>query len=390
MARIFGSLSREPGPILAGFHAAPAAADDGGTDRRRPRTQRAHAGESGDGAARALCERRKPDRRAAQRPGPAARQYAIRRTAYAIQSTGDGRADPRAVHAAARRDAPRRTGPRRHDQRRAARDRRRRRAPLPARPRRAAARSRWWPCVRCRLRQPDDREAGTKATTLFVQLGSPRSGAGARLREIVASTTRAKAEQRSMSNEASLDFALLAFGLWLTSHAFGLDAYTKPVVNFVVSNVGGTEGRELPRPLAAGRAFPISMIADPAGLNFTMLSHDGRMDVGIIANRAALPDAEPTRRALPRRVAATQPCEAASGLDLEEAAGAQAVADAAHAAEPAIVVRRLALEERRALPGASGSGTARCSMPSTIADAACSTVSTPGSAPGRQSFRRGR
>jgi hypothetical protein len=128
---------------------------------------------------------------------------------------------------------------------------------------------------------------------LFVKLGSPRAGAGARLREIIASTKRAKAEQRSMSNEASLDFALLAFGLWLTSHAFGLDAYTKPVVNYVVSNVGGTEGENyLGRSRLVG-AFPISMIADPAGLNFTMLSHDGRMDVGIIANRAALPDAEP-------------------------------------------------------------------------------------------------
>ena len=34
------------------------------------------------------------------------------------------------------------------------------------------------------------------------------------------------------------------------------------------------------------------MIADPAGLNFTCFSHDGRMDVGIVANRAAVPDAE--------------------------------------------------------------------------------------------------
>jgi WS/DGAT/MGAT family acyltransferase len=143
------------------------------------------------------------------------------------------------------------------------------------------------------LRQPGDHQPGTKATTLFVKLGSPRSAVGPRLREIVASTTRAKSELRSMSNEASLDFALLAFGLWLTSHAFGLDAYTRPVVNYVVSNVGGTTG---PNYLGRSRlvgAFPISMIADPAGLNFTMLSHDGHMDVGIIANRAALPDAGP-------------------------------------------------------------------------------------------------
>ena len=96
-----------------------------------------------------------------------------------------------------------------------------------------------------------------------------------------------------MSNEASLDFALLAFGLWLTSHAFGLDAYTRPVVNYVVSNVGGTAGASYLGHSRLVGAFPISMVADPAGLNFTMLSHDGRMDVGIIANRAALPDAEP-------------------------------------------------------------------------------------------------
>lgn len=145
-------------------------------------------------------------------------------------------------------------------------------------------------------RDPDDDSIGNKATTLFVRLGQPRSGVDSRLREIVASTTRAKAEMRSMSREAALDFALLAFGVWLTSHTFGLDAYTRPVVNYVVSNVGGVTG---PRYLGRARlvaAFPISMVADPAGLNFSTLSHDGRMDVGLVANRAALPDAAPLVR----------------------------------------------------------------------------------------------
>lgn len=142
-------------------------------------------------------------------------------------------------------------------------------------------------------RDPDDDSIGNKATTLFVRLGQPRSGAECRLHEIVASTARAKAEMRSMSREAALDFALLAFGLWLTSHAFGLDAYTRPVVNYVVSNVGGVPG---PHYLGRARlvaAYPISMVADPAGLNFSTLSHDGRMDVGLVASRAALPDADP-------------------------------------------------------------------------------------------------
>ncbi len=146
------------------------------------------------------------------------------------------------------------------------------------------------------VRDPGDFEPGTKASTLFVKLGSPRSSAARRLGEIVASTTAAKAEFHAMSREASLDFAMLAFALWLTSDAFGLGAFTRPVVNFVVSNVGGVEG---PRYLGRSRlvgAFPVSMVADPAGLNFTSFSHDGRMDVGIVANRAAVPDADSISR----------------------------------------------------------------------------------------------
>jgi WS/DGAT/MGAT family acyltransferase len=292
MARIFGSLSREPGPILPGFHAAPAAvdtADAGDTgvahNLRTMVTQAMAMRELYANVANRIgALRSDPDRPRGNAPfaGPHTRfnqpvkaertlgQFTLpleelRRVGRAHGGTindvllaivDDG------VHRYLR-DAG---------------------EPPPA------------PLVAMcpvSLRQPGDREAGTKATTLFVKLGSPRSGALARLLEIVASTKRAKAEQRSMSNEASLDFALLAFGLWLTSHAFGLDAYTRPVVNYVVSNVGGMEGENyLGRSRLVG-AFPISMIADPAGLNFTTLSHDGRMDVGIIANRAALPDAEP-------------------------------------------------------------------------------------------------
>jgi diacylglycerol O-acyltransferase / wax synthase len=149
------------------------------------------------------------------------------------------------------------------------------------------------------VREPGDTELGTKASTLFVRLGGPRAGVATRLSEIVASTTAAKAEFHSMSKEASLDFALAAFGLWLASDALGLGAYTRPVVNFVVSNVGGRAGAHyLGRSRLVG-AYPVSMVADPVGLNFTAFSHDGRMDVGIVASRATVPDtAEIARHSL--------------------------------------------------------------------------------------------
>jgi diacylglycerol O-acyltransferase len=141
-------------------------------------------------------------------------------------------------------------------------------------------------------REPGDVEFATKASTMFVTLGGPRGSVARRLDEVVTNTARAKQEFRLLSKEASLDFALLAFGLWVASDALGLGAYTRPVVNYVVSNVGGVDG---PHYLGRSRlvgAYPVSMVADPAGLNFTSFSHDGRMDVGIVASRAAVPDAQ--------------------------------------------------------------------------------------------------
>jgi len=292
MARIFGSLSREPGPILPGFHADPAAADTVETgdtgiahNMRTLVTQAMAMRELYANVAKRIgALRSEPGRPRGNAP------FAGPHTRFNQPVTAERTLGQFTLPLEELRRIGRTHGGTINDVLLAIVDDGVHRylrdlgEPPPA------------PLVAMcpvSLRQPDDREAGTKATTLFVRLGSPRSGTAARLREIVASTKRAKDERRSMSNEASLDFALLAFGLWLTSHAFGLDAYTRPVVNYVVSNVGGTEGENyLGRSRLVG-AFPISMIADPAGLNFTMLSHDGRMDVGIIANRAALPDAEP-------------------------------------------------------------------------------------------------
>ena len=142
-------------------------------------------------------------------------------------------------------------------------------------------------------REAGDTAIGNKATTLFVRMGAPRSSVGRRLRDIVASTAAAKSELRSLSRDASYDFALLVFGLTLAAKAFRLDPYVRPAVNYVVSNVGGVDGERYLGRSRLVAAYPISMVADPVGLNFTTLSHDGRMDVGIVASRAALDDPAP-------------------------------------------------------------------------------------------------
>jgi diacylglycerol O-acyltransferase / wax synthase len=141
------------------------------------------------------------------------------------------------------------------------------------------------------LRDPGDREATTKAATLFVPLARPRSGAVERLRQIAAHTRDAKIEFRSFSREAALDYALLAFGLWFASSTLGLGAVARPVVNLVVSNVGAVDGTRYLGECRLAAAYPVSMLADPCGLNVTVVSVDGHMDFGIVANAAVVADA---------------------------------------------------------------------------------------------------
>lgn len=147
------------------------------------------------------------------------------------------------------------------------------------------------------LRDPGDHEATTKAATLFVPLARPRSGAVDRLQQVAANTRDAKVEFRSFSREAALDYALLAFGLWFASNTLGLGAVARPVVNLVVSNVGAVDGTRYLGDCRLAAAYPVSMLADPCGLNVTVVSVEDHMDFGIIANAAVVADAFELARA---------------------------------------------------------------------------------------------
>jgi WS/DGAT/MGAT family acyltransferase len=141
------------------------------------------------------------------------------------------------------------------------------------------------------MRDEGDLETTTKVATMFVPMARPRSGAARRLQQIIANSGAAKQEFRALSKAAALDYALIAFGAWFASHALGIEAITRPVVNLVISNVGGLPGERYLGDLRLAAAYPVSMIADPVGLNVSAVSLGGRMDIGIVANRAAVPDA---------------------------------------------------------------------------------------------------
>jgi diacylglycerol O-acyltransferase len=66
----------------------------------------------------------------------------------------------------------------------------------------------------------------------------------------------------------------------------------RPAWNLVVSNVPGPQ---LPLYLAGAKLvdnYPVSVITDGMGLNITVMSYNGRMDFGIVADRDQMPDVD--------------------------------------------------------------------------------------------------
>jgi diacylglycerol O-acyltransferase len=64
----------------------------------------------------------------------------------------------------------------------------------------------------------------------------------------------------------------------------------RPTWNLVVSNVPGPQ---FPLYCAGAKLlahYPVSVITDGMGLNMTVMSYDGHMDFGIVADRDQIPD----------------------------------------------------------------------------------------------------
>jgi diacylglycerol O-acyltransferase / wax synthase len=71
---------------------------------------------------------------------------------------------------------------------------------------------------------------------------------------------------------------------------FSLAATTKPIWNLVVSNVPGPQ---FPLYMAGAKLvahYPVSVITDGMGLNITVMSYNGSIDVGIVADREQMRD----------------------------------------------------------------------------------------------------
>jgi len=143
-----------------------------------------------------------------------------------------------------------------------------------------------------------------KVSSLFAKLGTDTADPLERLAEMAERNKNAREHHNAISADSLQDWAEFAaprtFGLAVRAYAGFRLAERHPVVhNLVISNVPGP-----PVPLYFLGAkiealFPLGPVFHGAGLNVTVMSNNGQMNVGIIACRESMPDAEALVRHFP-------------------------------------------------------------------------------------------
>ena len=141
----------------------------------------------------------------------------------------------------------------------------------------------------------DGSQGANLTSVMYVELGTDEPDPRLRLMRVVASAGDAKAAHAEMGPPAIIDLTELtgpALGA-LTGRLVAATRFnerTRLGGNVVVSNIPGVDVPLYASGASIERIFPIGPITDGTGLNITMLSYCGRLNVAVMGDRAAVPD----------------------------------------------------------------------------------------------------
>jgi diacylglycerol O-acyltransferase / wax synthase len=139
------------------------------------------------------------------------------------------------------------------------------------------------------IRPKDDVGGGNAVAAVLATLATDLDDPAARLRAIVASTSRAKQQLQGMSKQAIMgysSFLLSPVGLQMLKMTSGR---TRPAFNLVISNVPGPENPLYFRGARMEAYYPLSIPTHGMALNITCTSYAGSIDFGFIGCRDTLP-----------------------------------------------------------------------------------------------------
>ncbi|HEX5143308.1 MAG TPA: WS/DGAT domain-containing protein, partial [Mycobacterium sp.] len=139
-----------------------------------------------------------------------------------------------------------------------------------------------------------DRPGRNKVSGLFTSLHTDIEDPAERLRAIAHASSVAKEHSSAISASLLQDWSQFAapavFGVAMRVYARSRLTEARPVHNLVVSNVPGPQDPLYFLGAEVKAMYPLGPIFHGSGLNITVMSLSGKLDVGLISTPELLPD----------------------------------------------------------------------------------------------------
>lgn len=142
------------------------------------------------------------------------------------------------------------------------------------------------------VRAPESEGGGNAVGATLVSLATDVDDPVTRLSAITASSLAAKARMRGMSADAVMAYSALLLapaGLQVVKAMSGLPGPVPHTLNVCISNVPGPREHLHLRGARMEATYPISIPGHSMALNITAHSYAGKLDIGFIGDRDALP-----------------------------------------------------------------------------------------------------
>ena len=142
------------------------------------------------------------------------------------------------------------------------------------------------------FRTPEDSDAGNAISLVPANLATHLDDPLARLELIRSSMNAVKDRLADMSPRDLINYGIVMTAPLILGQLSGLSGRLRPTFNLVISNVPGPDRSLYWNGARMEGLYPLSLLNEGYALNITMTSYDGSMDVGITADRKALPSVQ--------------------------------------------------------------------------------------------------
>jgi diacylglycerol O-acyltransferase len=139
------------------------------------------------------------------------------------------------------------------------------------------------------VRPKDDPGGGNEVGAILASFGTDVADPLDRLRVVIASTKRGKAQLQGMSKSAIVQYGALMLAPMLLSQLPWAAGRVRPAFNVVVSNVPGADRPLYFRGWRAEAIYPLSIPFHGYGLNVTVSGYAGELDFGFTGCRDTVP-----------------------------------------------------------------------------------------------------